>query len=150
MKIFKSIKWRLQLWYGLILVMVLAGFGFTAYQLEWGRQMRRIDDELPRRVGVLANALHPPPPRGPNPGARPFDRPPPDQLPEGGPPLQNRPLPEFHLAPEDAHLFDTNDPNNFYYTIISLRHTGAHGGLIARTANVPSPPYNISITAESV
>ncbi len=57
MKIFKSIKWRLQLWYGLILLAVLAGFGFTAGQLEWGRQMRRIDDELHRRVGVLANAF---------------------------------------------------------------------------------------------
>jgi len=33
MKIFKSIKWRLQIWYGLILVVVLTGFGFTAYQL---------------------------------------------------------------------------------------------------------------------
>ena len=32
----KSIKWRLQIWYGLILVLVLAGFGFTAYQLERG------------------------------------------------------------------------------------------------------------------
>ena len=41
MKIFKSIKWRLQLWYGLILVVVLAGFGFTSYQLERGRQVRR-------------------------------------------------------------------------------------------------------------
>ena len=29
MKIYKSIKWRLQLWYGLILVVVLAGFGLT-------------------------------------------------------------------------------------------------------------------------
>ena len=50
MKIFKSIKWRLQIWYGLILVVVLAGFGFTAYQLERGRQLGRIDDELHRRV----------------------------------------------------------------------------------------------------
>jgi signal transduction histidine kinase len=146
MKIFKSIKWRLQLWYGLILVMVLAGFGFTAYQLEWGRQMRRVDDELHRRVGILANALHPRPPRGPNPGVRPFDRPPPDQLPEDGPPLQGRSLPEFHLAPEDAHLFDTNDPNNFYYAINSLRGDRVN----ARSANVPNPPYNISITGESL
>ena len=37
--IFKSIKWRLQIWYGLILVVVLAGFGFTAYQLERGRNV---------------------------------------------------------------------------------------------------------------
>ena len=38
MKIFKSIKWRLQIWYGLILVVVLAGFGFTADLLEQFRQ----------------------------------------------------------------------------------------------------------------
>src|ERR1017187_9051290 len=64
MKVFKSIKWRLQIWYGLILVVVLAGFGFTAYQLERGRLLGRIDDELHRRVGILANALHRPPLRG--------------------------------------------------------------------------------------
>ena len=58
MKIFKSIKWRLQIWYGLILVVVLAGFGFTAYQLERGRMFGRIDDELHRRFNVLAQALH--------------------------------------------------------------------------------------------
>ena len=68
MKIFKSIKWRLQLWYGLILVVVLAGFGGTAYQLERNRQFRRIDDELHHRIGVLGNALHRPPPRGPDEG----------------------------------------------------------------------------------
>jgi hypothetical protein len=82
--IFKSIKWRLQLWYGLILVVVLAGFGFTAYQLERNRQFRRIDDELHRRFNVLANALHRPPPRGPDSGEPLFDRPPPDQFPETG------------------------------------------------------------------
>jgi len=147
MKIFKSIKWRLQIWYGLILVFVLAGFGFTAYQLEWGRQMRRIDDELHRRVGVLANALHRPPPRRPDAGEQSFDRPPPGQLPDDGPPEQNlRPAVRFILPPEDAHFFDTNDPNNFYYAIISLR--GGKG--IARSTNVPNPPFGISITTESL
>ena len=58
MRIFKSIKWRLQIWYGLILVLVLAGFGFTAYQLEYGRQMRRVDGELQRRFKTLADMLH--------------------------------------------------------------------------------------------
>ena len=33
--IFNSIRWRLQAWHGLILVAVLAGFGFTAYQVAW-------------------------------------------------------------------------------------------------------------------
>jgi hypothetical protein len=95
MKVFKSIKWRLQLWYGLILVAVLAGFGITAYQLERNRQFRRIDDELHQRVGVLGNALRRQQPRGPNanrpfPGQPPrrqnldepsFDGPPPGQFP---------------------------------------------------------------------
>jgi len=117
----KSIKWRLQLWYGLILVAVLAGFGFTAYRLESGRQMRRIDDELHRRVGVLAGALHRPPPRGPEFGDQVLSRPPPGQFPAGPPPelQRNRPLPEFHLPPEAAHFFDDNDPHNFYFQIFA-------------------------------
>src|SRR5664279_1360471 len=73
----KSIKWRLQIWYGLILVVVLAGFGFTAYQLERGRQLGRIDQELHRRVGMLVQQLHRPP-RGQQPGRPPMGRPPPE------------------------------------------------------------------------
>ena len=134
MKIFKSIKWRLQIWYGLILVVVLAGFGFTAYQLERNRQFGRIDDELQRRFGVLANALHRPPPRGPESDRRPpFDQPPPDQLPDDNPPGEDlRPPPQFHLPPQAAGLFDTNDPNDFYFIIQSR-----DGGEISRSTNVP-------------
>jgi len=135
MKVFKSIKWRLQIWYGLILVVVLAGFGFTAYQLERGRLLGRIDDELHRRVGILANALRRPPPRGPdgNGQGQPFDRPPPGQFPGDGPPGQNpRPPLEFHLPPEFAHFFDTNDPNGFYFVI-----NARDGKELARSTNVP-------------
>jgi len=132
--IFKSIKWRLQLWYGLILVVVLAGFGFTAYQLESGRQMRRIDDELHRRVGVLADALRRPPPREPEGNGQPFDRPPaPDQFLDEGPP----PPIEFHLRPEAVGLFGTNDPNNFYFII-----EGRNGNELARSDNVPQSEVN--------
>ena len=63
----KSIKWRLQLWYGLILIAVLVGFGCSAYQLERGRQFRRIDDEIHLRIRMLTQQLHRPP-RGPVPG----------------------------------------------------------------------------------
>jgi heavy metal sensor kinase len=133
--IFKSIKWRLQLWYGLILVVVLAGFGFTAYQLERNRQFRRIDDELHRRFGVVANAMHRPPPRGPDAGGQPFDRPPRGQFPDDGPPGQNRrPLTEFHLPEQDAHFFDGSDPDNFYFII-----TARDGKELAHSANVPPP-----------
>ena len=49
---FKSIRWRLQMWYGLILLAVLAGFGVTAFELQRGRQFRRVDEELLRNRRV--------------------------------------------------------------------------------------------------
>src|ERR1051326_9179333 len=55
--IFKSIRWRLQIWYGVLLLAVLAGFGFTAYQLQRGKQFQRTDEELQRRLAELGNAL---------------------------------------------------------------------------------------------
>jgi two-component system OmpR family sensor kinase len=132
MKIFKSIKWRLQIWYGLILVAVLVGFGFTAYQLERGKMYREIDNELMRRVGAIVSVLHPQP-RPQEQGRPPFDRPPPEQNFNDGPPGQNPPPPrEFHLPPEIAGLFDSNDPNNFYF-IINLRD----GSELARSSNAP-------------
>jgi heavy metal sensor kinase len=138
MKLFKSIKWRLQLWYGLILVVVLAGFGFTSYQLERSRQFRRIDEELHHRVGVLANALHRPPPRGPDQqGDQPFDRPPPrDQFNDDGPPGRGHnfpPLTHFELPEHDAHFFDQSDPDGFYFVI-----KGPDGSELARSTNVPT------------
>jgi two-component system, OmpR family, sensor kinase len=130
----KSIKWRLQLWYGLILVVVLAGFGFTAYQLERGRLLGRIDNELHRRVEVLAGALRHPPPHGPDGNGPHFDRPPPGKLPDDGPPSGENPRPpwEFHLPPETVGLFGTNDPNDFYFII-----EGRDGNQLARSDNVP-------------
>ena len=145
MKIFKSIKWRLQLWYGLILVIVLAGFGFTAYQLERNRQFRRIDDELHRRVGILADALRRPPPRGQDADWRPFERPPRGQFPDGVPPIlqKNRPLPEFHLPEWATHLFDESDPHNFYFTITSQNIYNPKE--IARSTNQPVKSYQKTI-----
>jgi heavy metal sensor kinase len=131
MKIFNSIRWRLQIWYGLILVVVLAGFGFAAYQLERNRQFRRIDDELQRRFGVLANALRPPP-RRPDENGQPFDRPPRGRFPGDGPPGQSQGQPrEFHLPPQATALFDTNNPNNFYFSVFG------HDEEIARSENQP-------------
>src|SRR5580704_13174761 len=113
--IFKSIKWRLQLWYGLILVAVLVGFGATAYQLERSRQFRRVDDDLHHRVDVLARALHGPP-RGREFPRRDFGGPPPDSFSEDGPPDEGPGGPPmFRLPPEAVSLFDTNDPNGFYF-----------------------------------
>ncbi|HSU54917.1 MAG TPA: ATP-binding protein, partial [Candidatus Dormibacteraeota bacterium] len=143
-----SIRWRLQLWYALILVCVLAGFGFTAYELQRGRLFRRIDGELQRRVAELESALRGPagrrpgfpesPPRGPG-----RDRPPPEDLPfpgdlprpgrrDDGPDPLLRPPREFHLAPEQARLFDASDTNGFYFVLWAR-----DGKELARSTNAP-------------
>ena len=123
--ILKSIKWRLQLWYGLILVAVLVGFGLTAYQLERNRQFRRVDEDIHRRIGALAQLLHGPPHgqrRDPMPGEF---RPPPE-FPEGAddlPPEAGR-MPKFTLSPQVAALFGTNAPGNFYFRVWRTTENG--------------------------
>lgn len=124
--IFKSIKWRLQIWYGLILVAVLAGFGVSAYQLERGAVMRRVDEQLRRRMDAILGALHESGPRR-RPGEDRRDEPPP------GPPNQPGPRPrglkDLGQIPELRQLFETN---GFYYVVNSLR-----SGEVIRSANAP-------------
>ena len=141
--IFKSIKWRLQIWYGLILVAVLVGFGVTAFQLERGRVLRRVDEELNSRANALANVFRPPPGRGREP-FRPGDqprRPRQFQDPEPGPPPpEDQPpgpggdLPprNFQLPPHLAGLFEKADTNGFYYVLLR------NGTEFARSANAPA------------
>lgn len=43
---FRSLRWQLQAWHALLLVVVLAGFGATAYQLQRASRFRGIDREL--------------------------------------------------------------------------------------------------------
>src|SRR5215813_11870261 len=130
--IFRSIRWRLQIWYGLMLLAVLAGFGFTAYRLERGRQFRELDEQLNRRTSVLMAALGSPL-RRPGPPERDLRPGPDDDLPEGpldGPPGRfppdrprglpgpegRRELPgNFHLSPAQAAFFDDSDTNGFYF-----------------------------------
>ncbi len=55
-----SIRWRLQLWHGLLLIVVLAGFGLTAYQLQRINQLKRIDQELQRRMAAVTGMIRRP------------------------------------------------------------------------------------------
>src|SRR5208283_4528510 len=79
--IFHSIRWRLQAWHGLILVVVLAGFGFAAYHVARDNQLRRIDQDLDQRLMAL---LRPQPPE--RPPERFPDQPPGQPLEPPGPP----------------------------------------------------------------
>lgn len=95
MKFFHSIRWRLQLWYGLLLLAVLSGFGITAYQLESSRQFRRLDEELRRRLPALVESQRPVP--------------------------GNRAMREFNLLPRHAPLFE--DAGEGFYYVVWLRHS---------------------------
>lgn len=131
-----SIRWRLQIWYGVILVVVLTGFGVTAFQLWRGAVYRRVDEELQRRVGELSQLFRQlPRNRGPEgrPGERPFDGPPAEHVPLDDFPAQPPGPREFHLPPRQAALFDESDTNGFYYII--WRRDGSE---LARSSNAPA------------
>lgn len=59
--VFKSIQWRLQIWHGAILLLVLAAFGITAYQLVRVNRFRLIDQELERHAREMAETVLPTP-----------------------------------------------------------------------------------------
>lgn len=128
-----SMRWRLQLWYGLILVAVLAAFGVTAYQLERHRQFRAVDDELDRRVGALGGVLRPPNRPGEGPSQR-RERPPPHLEQEGFGPERRPPgsgPDNFRLPPRHEHLF-VDDDRPFYFVV--WRRDGAE---LARSPHAP-------------
>jgi signal transduction histidine kinase len=54
---FQSIRWRIQAWHGLILLIAIAAFCATAYQLAWLNQSRRIDREIQRHERQLFKSL---------------------------------------------------------------------------------------------
>jgi heavy metal sensor kinase len=58
-----SIRWRLQIWLGFLLVGLLVAFGATAWQLEKTQRVRRLDDELAKRAVALGVGIRPPEPR---------------------------------------------------------------------------------------
>ena len=129
---YQSIRWRLQLWHGLLLVTVLTGFGITAYQLQRVNLFRRVDQELQRAANPIMARLRPPigrdrPPldrpegepfpnrRGPGGGQHPGDRlPRPDSRGDfPGPPGEFR----LALSPREMGQFETGQASPLYYVI---------------------------------
>jgi heavy metal sensor kinase len=138
--IFKSIRWRLQLWYGLILVVVLASFGFTAYEVARDNQLRRIDQELDQQ---LARLFRPDPSFQNEPPANepPREEPGPDRIHEDGSPdsefRRNR-MAEFI---KQVEAFGGDLTNTYYFVIWKDDGSVAFhspGG----PRSVPIPEYN--------
>ena len=53
MIISRSIRWRLLLWYGLLLAAIISGLGLTAYHYENARKLNAVDTELISSFRVL-------------------------------------------------------------------------------------------------
>jgi two-component system OmpR family sensor kinase len=117
---FKSIRWRLQLWYGVIFAVLVSGFGVTAYQLERARQLRQVDDELRQRVGIILQEMNPPP-RGEGEFRGPRDRKHgPEPSDAGETEMRNRgvnPPGGLRLDSRYAGLFDENGTPGYYYVV---------------------------------
>jgi heavy metal sensor kinase len=106
----RSLRWRLQAWYGVLLLIVLCAFGLAAFQLEKA-ESHSVDDDLHRRLSALVSALRAGP-RGPAEGPR-------------------QPLgPNFKFPPEVEALF-TEDTRCYY--VVWMRGPEP----IARSANAP-------------
>lgn len=105
----------MQLWHGLLLVIVLAGFGFTAWQLQCANQMTRVDHELEQRMGIISGIMRPrnsppaepPPPREFDPPGRPADHPP-------APPKAAF---KVRLSARELSLFEGTPGQAFYYVV---------------------------------
>ncbi len=143
--IFNSIRARLQIWYGIILVVLLAGFGITTFQLEHTRQLCQVDDELTERAALLFRELRQPDPD--RPGQPDPDRPrrprlrdlPPEDRRGGEFPPQDRrdgPFPpaEFpgFLELRNLEALNATDIHGFYHAVWKR-----DGEPLARSTNSP-------------
>jgi len=156
MKFRQSIRWRIQVWHGALLLVVIAGFCATTYRLQESNALRHSDVALDVRLSTLTGLLGhhglpgPPPPRPdgpppdgngppgdqePPPGAGP-GRPPPRR--EGGPPRgpDRGPPPETFDAPEISALFNSQDQAPFYFCVWSRG-----GPLLATSGRVPDDEW---------
>ncbi len=130
-----SIRWRIQAWHGLILVLVLLGFSATAYRLRQIDELRHLDSELEGRLALLNAAIaRGGPPSGPGQGGEermeqspPAGLPPPTMSDFGAPP-NNLPLPSGISA-----LFDATASTPYY-----LKFWSREGDLIDMSRNAPA------------
>ena len=78
---FKSLRWRLQVWHAIVLLTVLTSFGGIVHSLHWQTRLQQIDAELDRTGGLVLSQLRRLLPR-PSSGRQPGRRTPPPQRPD--------------------------------------------------------------------
>src|SRR5882724_3371062 len=118
MKIFNSIKWRLQIWYGLILALTITAGVASSYQMEHDRQLNYVDRTLHTEFQNLMHVVHLPP----------FS----DLPPETRPPEERFPEPHFPKEAVVSYFQDIAAAG--YYSVIWL----PDGKEVMRSTNAPA------------
>lgn len=134
--IFKSIRWRLQAWHGLLLLAVLVAFGATAYYLALENRLRRVDHELQRRAAMLLGAFLGGGHAGEKRGGRNFREAGPGSEHRGGPFWRGgeRPDPiEARLPAGEAALFEGGGSEAYYFALWDFE-----GSPLRQSTNAPA------------
>lgn len=122
----QSIRWRIQAWHGLILLVAIAAFCVTAHQLVWQNQVRRIDRELSEMDRTLIRSLlqqeesaaeNAPPSKTPIPEAL-FKK-----LKQGA----------VHPSPAITNAFSQETPGYFYYALADSQEE-----ILLQSSNTPA------------
>jgi len=117
---FHSLRWKLQAWHALVLLLVITGFCLAVHGLAWTHQLKRLDRAVVLRerelFGALLEANRPPAP--------------PVQPPAGEAPAKPRHSPQYlHTLLEEGRLqvpaallesFSGTEPGYSYFILCSL------------------------------
>ena len=140
--IFRSIRWRLQVWQGLLLLAVVAGFSIAVWRLQRANVHRQVDKELDLRAAELLGAFRRsgPPRDGPPPEGRPPDGPQGAERGPGGPArgqndssADRPPPPKLRLPLPVTRLFEATPAPSYYYLAWSR-----DGSVFGRSTNAPA------------
>ena len=103
MRIPESLRFRIQLWYGFLLAVVLTMFSVISYKHQEVGAIRRVDDELRKRLSVVQESLSSPDKSSPDKTASKQGR-------------REVPL-ELKLPASRSALFDAQDPAGYFYVV---------------------------------
>ncbi len=138
---FRSIRWRLQVWYGLLIAGLLLSFGVTAYRMEKTAREDRLDDELARlafAMNVASRGSPAPTGRG---GKKGGDSPP---APRGADDSEPKTEPERRTAGRRSDLaaaFPANELARGFYFGVWLKNGAPYTASANAPLNLPKPVH---------
>ncbi len=168
---FKSLRWRLQVWHAFVLMAVISSFGGIVHRLHWQTRLQQVDAELERTSGVVLSQMRRLIPRPPRPPGRPDDSRPeretgprtdqtrfgrPDS-PRGEPDFDRfdrRPAPPRERSPRDLRplpaefdqLFHGEEDSRLYFVI-----WGGRGEILQKSESAPVIEFpNLKIEANGL